>query len=151
MATDVAILDILKSGRCVNKQATDKYKNQAKNIFYAISKGDMPMLRKLVQNGADVNAVSTRGQSPIYLGKPILILTNYLAAKYGYKDMLQFLVDNGANLKAQNTYNTTPLHIAVDHNHEHVVEYMLQSGVNIHAKDANSKQGKLLALSCNVT
>jgi hypothetical protein len=59
--------ELLEVGRCSIK-TTKKTKNQAKNLFFAISRGNAAIVKNLVEEGAEVNTVSNRGQSPLYIG-----------------------------------------------------------------------------------
>ncbi len=133
---------------------TDSYKNTW--LLSAVRANDISTVNLLLQNGADVNATNSNGQSAIIL-----------AAKQGQTDMVQLLLDNKYNkadpnagigksvtplyaasmfgrleivkllLKYQANPNAiyengTPLYVAAGEGHGEVVEYLIDHGADQH-------------------
>ncbi|GAF95273.1 unnamed protein product, partial [marine sediment metagenome] len=72
------------------------------NLFLkAIKKGDIERIKKLISQGADVNAKDNRGMTPLHK-----------AAYYGRRQMAKVLIAKGANVNGTDTAGQTPLHIA---------------------------------------
>ena len=64
----------------------------------AIRNADVPAVRKLLDNGADVNARDAEGNTPLIL-----------ASFYASPQCVQLLIENGADVKAANKAGATPL------------------------------------------
>ena len=62
--------------------------------------------RKLIENGADIDAYNHDGVRPLHL-----------ALKNGHLYFAIKMIDNGCNINAGNDNGDTPLQIALKHNH----------------------------------
>ena len=67
--------------------------NRQTALHLAIEAGNMPVIEKLLQNKADVNAIDNNGNSPIFL-----------AAKLGLESLVTELANAGADLTIRNFY-----------------------------------------------
>ncbi len=78
----------------------------------AISKGDIAIVRKFIEYGANVNEKSN-GMTPLMI-----------AARYNNVEIIKLLLDNGADLYAKNENNFTALKFAQLSNASEAVEYL---------------------------
>ncbi|XP_024869085.1 uncharacterized protein LOC112452879, partial [Temnothorax curvispinosus] len=113
-------------------------------LHYAASKGQLEVAKYLIAQGADVNAKTVNGLTPMHI-----------AAKHGYKDFIQILLKNGAvynavdhtckkPLKMSNDENvinllesTEKLFEAVKRNGSSDVENYIKAGAVVNAKNVN--------------
>ncbi len=95
------------------------------NLFLkAIKNGDIERIKKLISQGADVNAKDNRGMTPLHK-----------AAYYGQRQMAKVLIAKGANVNGTDTASQTPLHIAANFGVKFVPELLLANGASISARD----------------
>jgi ankyrin repeat protein len=88
---------------------------------------DLEKVRLLTEKGADVNARSKRGRTPLLIA----------AAYDGNSTVLQLLLDKGADLaKAIGKANSTPLLEAAAANDMASIKLLLQKGADFNAKNA---------------
>ena len=73
----------------------------------------------LLAKGADVNAESNAGWTPLHI-----------ASGRGDESRAQLLVAKGANVDAKNQRGRTPLHIAAEKGHKNMAEYLIAKGAN---------------------
>ncbi len=60
------------------------------------------------------------------------------AAELGnLKEVKAILEENPGTINEKDSYGMTPLHWAVDKDHRHVVEYLLEKGADVNAEDSN--------------
>jgi uncharacterized protein len=70
----------------------------AADLVTAIRKADAPVVRKLLESGADVNARDAEGNTPLIL-----------ASFYASPECVALLIDKGADVNAANQAGATPL------------------------------------------
>ena len=82
------------------------------------------MVQLLIEKGANLNAKSEYGETPLYL-----------ATKF--KDITELLLSEGAEIdvKTADNYGTTLLHAAAQDGIKHLVEQLIKKGADINAKD----------------
>jgi ankyrin repeat protein/mono/diheme cytochrome c family protein len=73
-------------------------KPMAADLVTAIRKADVPVVRKLLASGADVNARDAQGNTPLIL-----------ASFYASPECVALLIDKGADVNAANQAGATPL------------------------------------------
>jgi ankyrin repeat protein len=89
----------------------------------AAMRGDLAVVRALLERGADVNAAQGDGMSALHW-----------AAQHGDRDMVQLLVRAGASLDAITRIGKyTPLHLASKIGEADVVAALLEAGSNVKA------------------
>ena len=117
----------------------DKHKIHKSPLLLAVQQGDprnvedghYEVVKLLIQNGADVNAVSHgRGRSKF---TPL-----FDASAHGYPGMAKLLLENGANVSTKAYLgDMTPLHVVAYNNfyHPEIGEMLLNYGADINALD----------------
>lgn len=84
-------------------------------LMYATRAGNLELVRKLVEAGADIEATDANGITPL-----IDAIINYSIVSVRrtppsqHLQVAQYLVEAGANVNAQDWYGQTPLWVAVD-------------------------------------
>ena len=99
-------------------------KEQSKKIITYTIKGNFKKVKKLIQNGADVN-VEIHGETALMV-----------ASEKGHREVVELLIQNGADIEAKNSKGFTALMVASLKGHREVVEYLTQNGADIEAKSS---------------
>ncbi len=89
----------------------------------AASNGHKEVVEFLLQRGANIEARTERGVTPLYI-----------AVKDSQKEIVELLLQHGANIEAKEEDGFTPLHIAAKDGQKEIVELLLQCGANIEAR-----------------
>ena len=92
----------------------------ASPLHQAVKDINEPEIRRLVKEGAYVNAVDTQGRTPLHLAAPV-----------GRLSIVQFLVEHGAYTHVKDDMHKTPLVYAIEKNRVKVIIYLSQE-VNKH-------------------
>ena len=91
----------------------------------AARKGDIEAVKKSIADGADVNAKSESGTTPLQR-----------AAQYGEKEVVELLISKGADLSAkEDIFGKTPLHYAAEEGHKETLKLLIDKGADVHAGD----------------
>ncbi len=93
----------------------------------AVLKGDLAMVRMLADRGADVNAKTPGGATPLHD-----------AALKGYEQIAAVLMEHGAQVNARDGYGATPLHDAAMGGHTSLVQLLLDRGADVNARETES-------------
>ncbi|UCB44391.1 MAG: ankyrin repeat domain-containing protein [Spirochaetota bacterium] len=119
------------AGSCATTPKTQE-KEGAKQeaLFKAIQNFDYDEVKKLIEEGADVNARCSRGRTPLMW-----------AAGWSSPDVVKLLIEAGAdiNAKSEKEGQTALLILAssgFDYYYE-IVEILIEEGANINAQDDN--------------
>lgn len=94
----------------------------------ALQQGRTEVAEALLAHGIDVNAVDSRGQTPLHM-----------AAATGNVETITFLVKHGAKVDVADKSGNTPLHKAAEAGNQPVVEYLLSQGAEINTRNNNQK------------
>ncbi|XP_014365165.2 fibronectin type 3 and ankyrin repeat domains 1 protein [Papilio machaon] len=92
----------------------------------AVRKGDVNIVRFLLQAGADVGRPLAAGQTPLHL-----------AVLAGHLPIIDLLLDNGADLQSRDMNGLRAEHYAADSGRVQVVRHVLARGGDINVRDHN--------------
>jgi len=114
-----------------------KDEDQETALKSAVRTDNIEILEYLISQGADVNTFGKSGSTPLTT-----------AAYKGNKEAIELLVSHDANINIKQEKNYwTLLHYAANYNHPHLVDYLIDNGINV---DSRSKNGwSPLALASN--
>jgi ankyrin repeat protein len=84
----------------------------------------LPMVKLLIDKGADVNAASSSGATPLFW-----------AVLREQKDEVQYLVDHGANVNAADAYGDTILDMVLHLQYTSMLPILLAKDVDVNALD----------------
>jgi len=97
------------------------------SLHAVVVKGDFEAARKLIEQGADVEAKDPG------TGASVL----HYAVMRGNPDILKYLLAKGADVNSRTRNGTTPLHTAVLYNRYEVAEMLLGKGADVDAKSGS--------------
>lgn len=97
------------------------------SLHAVVAKGDFENARKLVEQGADVEAKDPG------TGASVL----HYAVMRGNPEILQFLLGRGVDVNSRTRNGTTPLHTAVLYNRYEVAEMLLNKGADVGATSSS--------------
>ena len=96
-------------------------KSGAKKSMYAAAiLGDIQTIKKLINEGLDINKLTKTGKAPLHL-----------TATYGHKKATEYLLVSGANINCKDDTGSSPLFSAVRTTHKEIVELLISNGANI--------------------
>ena len=122
-------------------------------LHYASFRGNIPMIKYLIQNSANVNDITYNGLNMLHKGaqgnspgaivffnkkyKIDITSTNYeklnalhFAAISGMDDSVIFLLNMGLDPNIKDIHGNTALHYAVKNNHSRIVKKLIQNGAD---------------------
>ncbi|CAK9059478.1 unnamed protein product [Durusdinium trenchii] len=103
-------------------------------LHFAALAGQQNLVEKLLQAGANKEAVGTDGHTALHV-----------AAARGHENVVQQLLQAGANKEAVRKHGFTALHVAALEGHENVVQQLLQAGATEEAVGTNGHTALHLA------
>ncbi|MGA8028634.1 MAG: ankyrin repeat domain-containing protein [Bryobacteraceae bacterium] len=142
----------------------------AANLLRAATQGDLQHVKELLAAGADVNAGSSSGETPlhnaVYSGNVALVelllasgadvnakersgsTPLHVAAQRGYKEVAEVLLAHKASVDAKNNVGTAPLQFAAQEGQKEVAQVLISHKADINAK-SNDGQRPLHAAALN--
>jgi predicted nucleic acid-binding OB-fold protein len=90
-------------------------------LLAAARKGDVAVVKDLLDKGANVNSKNRYGSTPLFF-----------ACDRGHLEVVKLLLDRGADMNARDTfYNASPLTWAMSKKHQTIVELLIDRGVDV--------------------
>lgn len=93
-------------------------------LHLAATRGNAPLVKELLQKGANVNVQHGR-----YKSTPL----QYAGAR-GHANVARLLIQNGATIDSMDSSSRTPLAWAVDKNQPEIATLLLQAGADVYTK-----------------
>lgn len=93
------------------------------NLLRASASGELTAVKKIVAEGADVNATDSSGRTALIE-----------AAWAGHADIVKYLVEKGAKVTLADNAGFTPLMRACEDGNAQVASYLISKGSNINAR-----------------
>jgi ankyrin repeat protein len=121
---------LLKSG-----SAAEQLDARTKHGYYALQlaiwakQEDLPLVRLLLQHGADVNTQNDARQTPLFL-----------ASQKGLVDVIELLLAKGADVNHKDKFDVTPLHRAAAEGKIPAIRLLLKHGASRSARDYRFKR-----------
>jgi ankyrin repeat protein len=94
------------------------------NLIQAADRGQLEIIKFLVERGVDVDATSVDGVTPLMY-----------ASQNGYTEIMEYLITKGADVNATPDNDVTPLIGSVRTGHYEATEMLLEAGAEVDAKD----------------
>ena len=89
-------------------------------LFEACRSGNYELVKKLIDDGADVNVKDNYRTTPLIY-----------AAKNGHTEICKLLIDKGADVNIMTGYNQTALIFAIIEDYKEIYELLIENGANI--------------------
>ena len=124
-AGQLACIDLLV--KRVNVDEKDKRGDTA--LHWSCARGNMDVIKKLIEHGASINMKNNNAATAIYN-----------ACYNGHNTAVDFLIQRGASLSIQNAAGDTPLHVAISFNQLSIVDSLVKNGART---DIRNNEGKL--------
>lgn len=115
---------------CVNVNTREKERKTP--ILMQVIKGDLKMVKLLIDRGADVNAENYKGESALFI--PIM---------FNNLKMVELLIENGADINKTNNEGNTPLFMGIMR--YEIVNYLLERGAITTLTNSNGQTPCMLA------
>ncbi len=90
----------------------------------AAANGQIDVIKRLITDFPDVNAVDPLGNSPLHM-----------AARNGHSEVVRWLISAGANVNVSDKEGCTPLHQAAFNGHSEVISALISAGANVNGID----------------
>ena len=130
--------DLKRVREFVKKGADVNAKNEAIDLMtplhYAAAGGYVDIVRLLLENDADVNAITDILWTPLHY-----------AALNGNIDLALLLIKNGATLNARDAELLTPLYYAVFNNHHTLAVHLINADAKVYGNNENGEYSNVSA------
>lgn len=93
-------------------------------LLAAAENGNIKIIEKLIENGADINAYGAYGNTALHLA----VIRNNLA-------IINFLIKSGADINRRNSAWQTPLHLAAEAGNKELIALLKQHGAAFFLSD----------------
>ena len=102
------------------------------NLFYSALDGDVQIMRRLIQNGADVNHIARRMSQ----GEEVTSTSLIQSAARGDLDVVRLLIENKADVNLADNDGRTPLFMAVQCKGKvPVMELLISNGAEVNSNE----------------
>ncbi|XP_055547871.1 uncharacterized protein LOC129731694 [Wyeomyia smithii] len=106
----------------------------AESSMHKSSKQRLAIIKMLVNAGADVEAITKRGETPLML-----------ASKCGHVDVADILLSKKIDINTADLDGWTALHWAAFEDHPQIIEKLLSAGANVNATTNSGETALMLA------
>ena len=153
----------MSKGDSLAKFVNDKTNEGLTALHYAANKGSIPLFKLLMENGANVDAVTNLGKNVMHMAAEgnqpsmlIYLITEehlsshsvdengstplHWACYFGAEEAVNFLLYLSDNINEQDKEKLTPLHLAVNEGRENIVIKLLQKNAD---KNLENNKGEL--------
>ena len=89
-------------------------------LLGASRKGDLEMVKKRLEQGADINKANNDGATPLYI-----------ASGLGHMEVVRFLIEKEADINKANNVGATPLHEASKNKKDEAIEFLVENGADL--------------------
>ncbi len=108
-----------------------------KKLMEAVFNEDLKAVKRLIKQGAPVNAQDEAGWTALHM-----------ASYEGFLEIAHLLIDVGAQLDLKNKFETTPLHMAASERNLEVVEALIEAGADVTLETKEGSTALHMAASC---
>jgi len=126
---------LVLTARAQSEAITEPEEKPSKSLHEAAESGDLAEVKRLIAQGADVNA--SDGDE---VRTPLLA-----AADGGHAEVVKLLLKNGAKVDMGDSYGYTPLYYAIWSDDEAAVKSLVSSGADVNTRPSNEKDYPPLA------
>ena len=129
----------------IQTQGTVTVPAGATAFYRAVKAADLPVMRMLLDKGANSSLAIKNGGTPLMLaagGGPARAQEEEVVDKAGRADpieVMKMILDAGADINAANEQQNTALHLASQRGSDKIVQYLINRGAKL---DLKNKQGK---------
>ena len=122
-----------------NKDKFKDFQHSLNQAFAAsISKGNLDIVKLLIDSGADINSVC----EVCYQQTAI-----HTSIEYSYFDIFNFLLEKGANIKTHNSFGRTLLHSVAHTGNVEIAKQLIDKGLDVNAQDNDGATPLIYAAS----
>ncbi len=117
----------------------------------AAANANLPVMRMLVEAGADPLAPSNDGTTPFLLaaGHGWVVGNSPVTLPMGL-DAVKQLAEWGGDVNTTNAGGVTPLHVAANNGADDIVQFLIDRGANVNAKDRRGRSAIQIARAANI-
>ena len=149
------MIELLTPHSDINQKSADN--NQFTPLWFAARDGKLPIIKYLLDHGANVNLTPVIGVSPLQVaisqkhnlavkellqnGADVNVIDSsgnnilLLSLAMGDTDIINSLLEKGLSVNDKNSAGITPIHWAVSNNEEAMVRFLLAKNANINVPD----------------
>ena len=147
--TTLRIIDLIIDN---NPLIVNKGDGESYPIFYAVTHGDVDLLKRFIKSDADINVTDVNGLTPLMIS--LLPQNNHSHdggshSHAGFGDIAKILIDNNANVKIRGKKGEDPLILACFGGFDDIVAAMIEKGADVNYIDPTGLSPIVAALVAN--
>ncbi|MFC1781833.1 ankyrin repeat domain-containing protein [Planctomycetota bacterium] len=118
------------TSRSMTETATEQEETYYDSLFEAVEAGDLAEVKRLIDEGANVNAQDEDGMTPlawfIFAGQRPLNI-----------EIAELLIDEGADVNLADKWDEPPLYFAIVNNLKELINFLVSKGADVNIKGIN--------------